>query len=64
MGKSSSKIVEILVLPYQPVRYLVTNTEKIILVTYDYHYANKLASAISKLENPKVYYPRIAINTR
>jgi hypothetical protein len=64
MGKSTSKIVQTLVLPYQPVRYLVTNTEKIILVTYDYHYANKLASAISKLENPKVYYPRIAINTR
>ena len=64
MGKSTSKIVQTLVLPYQPVRYLVTNNEKIILVTYDYHYANKLASAISKLENPKVYYPRIAINTR
>ena len=64
MGKSTSKIVQTLVIPYQPVRYLVTNTEKIILVTYDYHYANKLASAISKLENPKVYYPRIAINTR
>ena len=64
MGKSTSKIVQTLVIPYQPVRYLVNNTEKIILVTYDYHYANKLASAISKLENPKVYYPRIAINTR
>lgn len=59
MGKSSSKIVQTLVLPYQPVRYLVTNTEKIILVTYDYKYANKLASAISRLENPKNYYPRI-----
>ena len=59
MGKSASKIVEILVLPYQPVRYLVTNTEKIILVTYDYKYANKLASAISRLEDPKKYYPRI-----
>ena len=60
MGKSTSKIMETLVLPYQPVRYLVTNTEKIILVTHDYKYANKIASAISKLENPKVYYPKIA----
>jgi hypothetical protein len=59
MGKSSSKIVEVLVLQHQPVRYLVTNTEKIILVTYDYKYANKLASAISRLEDPKKYYPRI-----
>ena len=59
MGKSASKIVEILVLPYQPVRYLVTNTEKIVLVTHDYKYANKLASAISRLEDPKKYYPRI-----
>jgi hypothetical protein len=59
MGKSSSKIVEVLVLQHQPVRYLVTNTEKIILVTYDYKYANKLASVISRLEDPKKYYPRI-----
>jgi ABC-type polar amino acid transport system ATPase subunit len=52
--------METLVLPYQPVRYLVTNTEKIILVTHDFKYANKIAGAISKLENPKVYYPKIA----
>ena len=64
MGKSTSKIIEELHIGRWPKRYIVTNTEKIILVTYDYHYANKLASAISKLENPKVYYPRIAINTR
>lgn len=59
MGKSFSKIVETLVVPYQPVRYLVTNTEKIILVTHDYKFANKVADAIRSLENPKQYYPRI-----
>ena len=59
MGKSSSKIVETLVVPYQPVRYLVTNTEKIILVTHDYKYANKIAQAIKSLDNPKYYYPKI-----
>ncbi len=59
MGKSSSKIVETLVVPYEPVRYIVTNTEKIILVTYDYKYATRLADAIKTLENPKKYYPRI-----
>jgi hypothetical protein len=59
MGKSSSKIVETLVVPYQPVRYLVTNTEKVILVTYDYKYATRLADAIRTLENPKNYYPKI-----
>jgi len=59
MGKSTSKIVEILVLPYQPVRYLVTNTEKIILVTHDYKYANKLASAIEQLNDPKSFVVRL-----
>jgi hypothetical protein len=58
MGKSTSKIVEVLVLQHQPVRYLVTNTEKIILVTYDYNHANRVAEAIKTLENPKEYYPR------
>lgn len=56
MGKSTSKIVETLVLPYQPVRYLVTNTEKVILVTYDYKYATRLADAIRTLENPTRYF--------
>ena len=59
MGKPTSKIMETLVMRHQPVRYLVTNTEKIILVTHDYKYANKVADAIRSLENPKKYYPRI-----
>jgi len=59
MGKSTSKIVEILVLPYQPVRYMVTNTEKIILVTHDYKYANKVASAINQIDNAGNYYIKI-----
>jgi len=59
MGKSTSNIVQTLVLPYQPVRYLVTNTEKIILVTYDYHYANKIAAAVSNLENPKEFFVKL-----
>jgi|688.fasta_scaffold393582_3 hypothetical protein len=56
MGKSTSKIVETLVVPYQPVRYLVTNTKKVILVTYDYNFAKKIANAIQKLEMPSNYY--------
>jgi len=59
MGKPTSKIMETLVLQYQPVRYLVTNTEKIILVTYDYKYAHKIAAVIKSLSNPKDYYPKI-----
>ena len=59
MGKSTSKIVQKLVLPYQPVRYLVTNTEKIILVTHDYKFANKIANAINNLENPRAYTVKI-----
>lgn len=59
MGKPTRKIMEKLVLPYQPVRYMVTNTERIILVTHDYKYANKIASAISHLDNPSNYFPRL-----
>jgi len=59
MGKSTSKIVEILVLPYQPVRYLVTTTEKIILVTHDYKYANKIAHVIRALEDPKKFVVKL-----
>ena len=55
MGKPTSKIIQTLVLSHQPVRYVVTNTEKIILVTHDYKFANKIASAISHLENPNNY---------
>lgn len=59
MGKSSSKIIETLVVPYQPVRYLVTNTEKVILVTYDYKYATRLADAIRTLENPSKFIVKL-----
>jgi len=58
MGKPTSKIMEILVLPYQPVRYMVTNTEKIILVTHDYKFANKISEAIKQLDDPKKFYVR------
>ena len=59
MGKPTSKIIQILALPLQPVRYMVTNTERIILVTYDYRFAQKIAQAISGLENPKKFYLKI-----
>jgi len=51
--------MELLILPYQPVRYMVTNTEKVILVTHDFKYANKIAAAIRHLENPKDYIFKI-----
>ena len=60
MGKPTSKIVQTLALPLQPVRYMVTNTEKIILVTYDYNYAQKIASVISQLDNPSNFYVRLS----
>ena len=59
MGKPTSKIIQTLALPLQPIRYLVTNTERIILVTYDYNIAKKLASAISSLENPTKFFVKI-----
>lgn len=59
MGKPTSKIMEMLVLPYQPVRYVVTNTEKIILVTHDYQFAQKLTNTLNLLENPDKFYVKI-----
>lgn len=59
MGKSTSKIMETLCVPGWPKRYIVTNTEKVILVTYDIRFAESMAHSIKQLENPKNYYPRI-----
>lgn len=59
MGKSTSKIIQSLVLPHQPVRYVVTNTEKIILVTHDYKYACQLLHIIENLDNPSKFTVRI-----
>ena len=59
MGKPTSKIIQTLVLPYQPVRYVVTNTEKIILVTHDYKYALKVAASIDHQTDPTKFYVKI-----
>ena len=59
MGKPTSKIIQTLALPLQPIRYLVTNTEKIILVTYDYNYAQKIANVIKQIDNPSNFYVKL-----
>lgn len=59
MGKSAGKIVETLVLQHQPRRYLVTNTERIVLVTHDFHYANRVAAAMQQLDRPAQYTVRV-----
>jgi hypothetical protein len=59
MGKPTSQIIQTLVIPYQPVKYVVTNTEKIILVTHDYRYAISIAKIISKLDRPSRFYIKI-----
>lgn len=56
MGKPTSKIIETLVMPHQPIRYVVTNTEKIILVTHDFKYANKIANVIMQIKDSGNYY--------
>ena len=56
MGKSTRKIIETLVLPYQPVRYVVTNTEKIVLVTHDLKVANLIANSLDKQQDIKKFY--------
>jgi hypothetical protein len=64
MGKPTSKVIQTLVMPHNPVRYVVTNTEKVILVTHDYYYAQFIANIIKKLENPKSFYVRIGNKAR
>ena len=56
MGKSASKIIEELHIGRWPKRYIVTNTEKIILVTYDLRHAERVAAAIRQIENPKEFF--------
>jgi hypothetical protein len=46
-------------MPYQPVRYVVTNTKQIILVTHDYRFALKISTAINNAENPTRYFVRV-----
>jgi hypothetical protein len=60
MGKPTSQIIEIIAEAHQPVRYAVTNTEKVILVTYDIKFAEKIAESIKKLSNPRNYFLHIS----
>lgn len=53
MGKPTSKIIQTLVMPHNPVRYVVTNTEKVILVTHDYKFAMKIAKILLAVQNPE-----------
>ncbi len=59
MGKPTSKIMEVLAMQYQPIRYVVTNTEKVILVTHDYKFACKIAERIKSLTTPRDFYVRV-----
>jgi ABC-type polar amino acid transport system ATPase subunit len=59
MGKPTSKVMEILAMRHQPVRYVVTNTEKVILVTHDYKFACKIADNIKNLPLPKTFYIKV-----
>lgn len=43
----------------QPKRYVVTNTDKIILVTHDIKFAEQIANSINRLDEPKKYYVRL-----
>ena len=59
MGKSTSKVIEVLYIRGNQKRYIVTNTEKIILVTYDLRFAERIAAAILKQENPRNFAVKI-----
>lgn len=51
--------MEMLFIPGQPKRYVVTNSEKIILVTHDLRFAEKISYIISQMDAPKNYYLKI-----
>ena len=48
--------METLAVLYQPRRYVVTNTEKIILVTYDFKLAYAVSQAIMQQDDPEKFY--------
>ncbi len=60
MGKPISKVMEVLAVPYQPIRYVVTNKNKIVLVTYDYNFAKSLEYDISRNDYPSSFI--LAVN--
>ena len=59
MGKSTSKIIEELVIGGWPRRYVVTNTRNIVLVTYDPKYANRVAESLRKHEDPTKFFVKM-----
>ena len=59
MGKPTGKIIETLCVFGKPKRYVVTNTEKVVLVTHDYRLAEIIARAILQQENPENFYVRM-----
>lgn len=56
MGKSTSSIIESVKTGLEPIKYVVTNTDKIILVTHDSRFAERIAILISELEDPEKYF--------
>jgi hypothetical protein len=52
--------MEVLAVPYQPIRYVVTNKNKIVLVTYDYNFAKSLEYDISRNDYPSSFI--LAVN--
>ena len=58
-GYNFNKIVESLNLPGQPKRYVVTNTKKIVLVTYDPKYANRVAESLKEHEDPTKFFVKM-----
>lgn len=57
MGKSIGKMIEIY--HEYPKRYVVTNKDKILLVTYDHRTADFLEAQIKKYNYPKSYVLKI-----
>ena len=60
MGKSTRKIIETLCVFGQPKRYIVTNTNRVVLVTYDYRVATRIAQALSCQDEIKNFYMKVS----
>jgi predicted ABC-type transport system involved in lysophospholipase L1 biosynthesis ATPase subunit len=59
MGKSSGKMIETLVLPGQPRRYIVNNGHRVVLVTHDAQWAQRIQQALLQLPQPHRYQVRV-----
>jgi len=52
-------MIETLVIPGQPRRYLVNNGRRVVLITHDQRFAERIQQALRQLDQPQHYQVRV-----